>query len=228
MKIIISNSLAATIDNINDILFYDRKISREDKKKAAEWLAGRVGLPRSYAGMAAPTEKDYQDGIRLFTGEKIKTRAATGHILGEESLRAILLLGIKTPTVKKAIRDSEKGIFSRLGYPDRRKGTYCCGPCSVAYWRQMQSGGLCDAGWNAKELKLGIQDLKRHRDDKGRWGRYPFYFTLLSLSELDIPSARTELRYAGKLLERLAKRKPSDDKTHRRRHELIRRALNLI
>ena len=37
--------------------------------------------------------------------------------------------------------------------------------------------------------------LKKSRDDKGRWGSFPFYYTILVLSEIDSPKAKAELKY---------------------------------
>ncbi len=49
--------------------------------------------------------------------------------------------------------------------------------------------------------------LPLHRDAKGAWHRFPFFFTLLALIEMSHPAALDELRYAlpecEKKLERL-------------------------
>ena len=44
--------------------------------------------------MFDPTNEDYTQGVRLFTGERISSRVATGHILEEEACRALLLLNV--------------------------------------------------------------------------------------------------------------------------------------
>jgi hypothetical protein len=64
--------------------------------------------------MFAPTSQDYAQGIRLFTGERISTRAATGHILGEEACRVILLLDVVAPEVDAAIARASQSMDRRL------------------------------------------------------------------------------------------------------------------
>jgi hypothetical protein len=53
--------------------------------------------------MFAPTEGDFAEGIRLFTGERISSGAATGHILGEEACRVLYLLNGSPARVRQAL-----------------------------------------------------------------------------------------------------------------------------
>ena len=122
MKLVNSGSLAKTIDNISNAVFINEKIKKEDRKKAAVWIASRQGLKRSYAGMFAPTEKDFQ-GIKFFTGENIKSGAAIAHILGEESLRALKILGLPNKTVKTAYVTANQNMTERI-LASKCKGRY--------------------------------------------------------------------------------------------------------
>jgi hypothetical protein len=106
--------LAATLDAINDALFFGRRIPKAEAARAARWLAGRQGLPGSYADMFAPTTRDYAGGIRLFTGERITSGAATGHILGEEACRVLLLLDAGGREVGQALRRASRAMDDRL------------------------------------------------------------------------------------------------------------------
>lgn len=81
-------------------------------------------------------------------------------------------------------------------------------------WRLANVGGLgdCDA-----TLDYMLNALPQHRDEKGAWRRFPFFFTLLALIELDLPRAQQELEYALPECERKRKRlKPGDDISLRR------------
>jgi hypothetical protein len=225
MELVNPHSLAETVDAINEAFFYGKPLSKADRDRTAKWIADRQGLPRSYAGMFAPTDLDYKNGVKLFTGEKVSTGAATGHILGEEASRALILLGVNAPEIRQALSRAGEGILSRLASFDRIAGTYCCGTCTCSYWRHLAAGGLRNA---ERELAAGIGDLKRHRDGAGRWRRYPFYYALLALSEIDLTSAARELRYAGPVLERLAARTPRGDKYGIRRRDLVERVLDRI
>jgi hypothetical protein len=73
MKIVNPNSLAATIDAINEAYFFEKPLPKSQKEKAAKWIANRQGLPHSYRGLFAPTERDFRQGFKLFTGERVRT-----------------------------------------------------------------------------------------------------------------------------------------------------------
>ena len=109
MKLINQNSLASTLDSINDAFFYNQPLSKSERVQAAKWIASRQGLPGSYANMFAPTTKDFQAGLTLFTGEKITTRAGLSHILGQESCRVLLLLNVTSADVKSALEKETAG-----------------------------------------------------------------------------------------------------------------------
>ena len=106
MGILVRASLGETIDRLNEAFFYDKKLKVSEKKEVAEWIAGRSNMPRSYATLPAPTEKDYKTGFRVFTGEKISSGAGTGHIIGEESLRALILLDEEASRWRRSLETS--------------------------------------------------------------------------------------------------------------------------
>lgn len=230
MTIIHPNSLAATIDMINEKIFFNQPISGSEKKEVAAWLASRQGLPGSYANMFAPTGSDIKEGFKVFTGEPVKTRAATGHILGEETCRALILLGVKTPEAKKALVSATEGIESRIldsvsrGY---QVGTYCCGICTASFWRHLAVGGMNQLDQD-KWFAAGMKYLNSMRKGDGEWSRYPFFYTLSALSEIDTPAAVKELKYAAPRLEQYLKRATEKNKYSKRRKMLAERVLNKI
>jgi hypothetical protein len=226
-------SLADTLNAVNDALFFQRPIPAAEKKHIAHWIAGRQGLPHSYAGMIGITERDRRDGGVLFTGERVKC-AACRHILGEESCRTLRLLNVADKPVRAALdrasesflrllHDYERGPDYRLG---ERLGTFCCGKCSVAYWRHLLAGGL-----DRQEARLaaGVRSLKAFRKGDGHWRVFPYHYTLLALVEMDSPEARAELKYAAPRCERAAKatRRPGDAYAVRRA-EVARRVLERV
>ena len=221
MKIIHTRSLAATVDAVNEAFFFGRPLSKSDRQQAAKWIAGRQGEAGSYAGMFAPTKKDFAEGLRLFTGELIKTRAGTAHIIGEEACRALILLNATGKDVADALSEATAGMLGRLR-KEIRPGMYCCGKCSCALWRHLSVGGLDKA---ERRLAAGVKTLKSRRDGNGRWKVFPFYYTLLALSEIDLPSAVSEMRYAAPSCERVLKQSPKDDGYAQRRRLLAERVL---
>ena len=106
MNLLHENSLGKTLDAINDALFFEKQIPQEEARRTARWIVGRQGLPTSYAGMFAPTSEDYNEGVRLFTGERISSRVGAGHILGEEACRALLLLDVGLGDVENALKQA--------------------------------------------------------------------------------------------------------------------------
>ena len=64
--------------------------------------------------MFAPTNEDYTEGVRLFTGERISSRVGTGHILGEEACRALLLLNVGLGDVENALDQAMRYMELRL------------------------------------------------------------------------------------------------------------------
>jgi len=219
------DSLTATLDAVNEAYFYGRPPSRSEREKVAKWISGRQGLPGSYADMFAPTKSDYAEGVRLFTGEKVKTMVGMAHILGEEACRALIVLDVALTSVKNALVRASKEMAKRLrqtDYPSYRPGMYCCGRCSASLWRHLAAGGL---EHGERYLAAGIKTLRSYRDGKGRWKVFPYYYTLLALSELDLPSAVREMKYAAPGCERLLKRSAKDDVFERRRRDLARKIL---
>jgi len=228
MGLVNKTSLAGTIDALNEAFFLGRALSRAQRQEAAEWIASRQGLPGSYAGMFAPTQKDQAKTFRVFTGEGGLGRAGMRHVLGEEACRALILLDVPDRKVRDALSRGSAGMIERMA--DRRNrasGTYCCGRCSAALWRHLAVGGLTGA---EQLLAAGLKTLKAHRDPAkpGRWRRFGFWYTLLALSEIDRPSARAELRYAAPACERALRRSATGDTYPQRRKELARRILALL
>lgn len=232
-------SLGDTLDAINDAAFFGRDVPLAARRVAALWLADRQGLPGAYAGMFAPTEHDYAFGALTFTGEPITSGAGTGHLLSEEACRALYKLGAESPEihaipeVQDALTRARRGIFRRLAESEIQgiwSGVYCCGTCSVALWRHLMVSGQEE---DERRMENGLLDLKRYRDGKGRWKRFPFYYTLLALGEMDLPGAKAEIEYAypviDRTLRRLIKTDPADHSKHDlRRQRVLERALEKL
>ncbi len=208
------DSMGDTLNAINTVLFYDLPISQEKRQEVACWVAGRQGLPHSYAGMFAPTAYDLSFGALTFTGEPVVSSAGAAHMLSEEACRILFLLDAPDlPEVALALKSARRALLRRLRESQPEgiwAGVYCCPTCSVALWRHLGASGDDD---DARRLENGMYDLKRRRDGKGRWRQYPFYYTLLALSELNLPAAWQELEYALPAVERALRRIEKTDPT---------------
>ena len=217
MVIVDTESLAGTLDSVGDALFFGQAVPERERKAIGRWIAERQGKPGSYAGMFAPTSADLASGIKVFSGEMVRSRAGVSHILGQEACRTLILLGVEDTTVKQALDPATHGMLQRLRQTEGAgpvHGMYCCGICSVAYWRHVMVGGLdrCE-----ERLAAGMSVLKAHRIGDRRWRRFPLYYTLLALSELDLAPALDEMRRMAPLLERYVRRVGCSKFSQRRR-----------
>ena len=222
MNIVNHDSLSLTLDAVNEAFFYRKPLTQLQKEQVSKWIASRQGKPGSYANMFAPTGLDLNEGATLFTGERVQSRAATRHILGEEACRALIQLDVSITGVREALERASLGMISRL---TPKSGIYCCGKCTASLWRHLVAGGLEEP---QLRLETGLVFLKTRRDGKGRWRNFPFYYTLLALSEIDSPLAIEEMQYSSKVCERYLKRPSQDNGIDQRRRTLIERVLASI
>lgn len=219
------DSLADTLDAVNAALFSGQKITKTARAEVVGWIADRQGLPGSYAGMFAPTEYDYAFGTLTFTGEPVRSGAGTGHLLSEEACGVLYRLGVTTGEAREALKRARKNIFHRIEQAEvagKWSGVYCCGTCSVALWRHLIASQEPD---DERRLENGLIELHRYRDGAGRWKRFPFYYTLLALSEMNHPAARDEAQYASPVIERALRRLVKIDSENWSVHERRRKTV---
>ncbi len=222
-----TTSLSRTVDAINAAHFFGGKLAAAERGQAARWIAGRQGLPGAYGGTFAGFPSERSKGIILFTGEPIASASAR-HILGEEASRVLRQLRVRDFDVARAQEAADNGLMRCLEHAaedprNRNPGLYCCGKCSVGLWRNLLAGGL---DRREERLRRGASHLRSMRDGEHQWRRFPFWYTVLALSEMDTAEARTELKYAAPVLERAASRAVPSAVYGRRRYELAVRTLN--
>jgi len=213
-----NTSLAKTIDNCNDRLFWGKPIREDERFEVVQWISQRQGLPRSYSGTFAPTDQDLAQPLVLFTGEKVTTGAARSHILGEEATQLLHSLAGDDPAVKAVIGHAMGNFLPSVEdwycqHPSAT-GIFCCGTCTPAFWRNIGAGGLRE---KQEWLTNGIRILKTHRKEDHQWKRFPFWWTVYALISLDAPGVKDELSWVAPRLERSLKRQPSDFYGERRR-----------
>src|SRR5262249_17969059 len=179
-------SLSQTVDALNAAQFDGRALPAGERRQAARWIAARQGLSGSYGGTFAGFPSERSKGIVLFTGERIASASAR-HILGEEASRALRQLGVQDRRVTRALEGADDGLARCLARAaedarNRNPGLYCCGKCSVGLWRNLLSGGL---DRRDERLRRGVRHLRSVRDGEHGWGKFPFWYTVLALSEID-------------------------------------------
>ncbi len=207
-KTLVPHSLQETLWRLEEVRQGFRSKSAADVQQALQWVLTRQGLQGSYFNLFMPTKQDLSQRLRLLTGERMQSDAATRHILGEEALRTVIVWNLKSSTnVKGALKG-----FNDLLEAGGKNGRWCCYTCTIAFLRTLEVAK--PDKWD-EILERGLRKVKKSRTSDGRWHGFPFYYTLLTLSGMDTPSARAELRHATKIAERLLKRYQSDDRTSR-------------
>jgi hypothetical protein len=182
-------SLAATVDAVNESLFFGRPIPVDEASMVVDWLGARLGAAGSYRGLPALTPIDFAIGLSTFTGERLRTRASTAHVMGEEACTVMLRLG------GDCARDRLDRIGGFLTEIRHTNGHYCCGTCSVSLWRHLIARGDHDS------VRAGLSRLREHRKDGG-WSAYPFHYTVFALTEVQSDEAKEELAYAAPRIRR--------------------------
>lgn len=205
------DSLAETLWRLEEVRQGFRPKSTNRVEEALIWILSRQGLKGSYANLFSPTRRDIR-GVKLLTGERIDS-AALRHILGEEALRTVILWNLISSEAAKKAMNSFHELLERGGEVCARKsGFYCCYKCTPAFLRTLAVVKPDD--WSVT-LEKGVGNIKRERTPDGRWHGFPFYYTLLTLSEIDTLSAKAELRHASRVADRLLKRYKKEDRTSR-------------
>jgi hypothetical protein len=223
-------SLSKTVDAVNEAFFFGKTIPAADRRDAARWIAARHALPGAYGKLFGGFPSERESGIRVFTGERI-TSASARHILGEESCRALLLLASRDPKADDALAQATAWMINRvtqggLDSPSRNNaGNYCCGKCTVGLWRNVLAGGL---DRQSERLLLGLATLCARRDGEGGWKAFPFWYTVLALTEMDHQGARTELAYAADRIRAEASRSRGTSPYSLRRKAVARRAIETL
>ncbi len=221
------NRLGDTVNSVNTTFLTGGSIPPDDARAIARFIASRQGLPGCYPGLFAPMPGELDTPYVLFTGEPTSTGAAGRHILGEECLRILRILNYRDPDVTAAIDRAQTGFAAQLDHV-RSVGystdTYCCGKCTIAYWRTLLTNWLPDP---LPRIARGMPDLEACRLN-GKWRRYPFYYTVLCLTEIPIDIARNELDYIRPACERALKRQGKSSRYANARSIILHRALNAL
>jgi len=221
-KVLVPDSLQETLWRLEETRQGFRTETDANIREALRWVLARQGLKNSYRHLFAPTDRDLAQGLQLPTGERYHLRKAlTRHVLGEEAIRIVIVWELKSsPSVTEALKGFDS-ILERGG----NSGRYCCYTCTVSFLRTLRE--VKPEKWE-EVLERGLSHIRKARAPDGKWHGYPFYYTLLALSEIDTSSARAELRHASKTAEKLMRRYRADDRISRFRRLGLEAAVNAV
>jgi hypothetical protein len=169
------------------------------------------------AGLFQPTTADYEER-RLVTGERLRTKLATVHIMSQEAARVLHILGGGNPTVAAAVRLASARLSGTCYGGLQRCTIGECAASFIGYVRFLKAvlgdSAIPDITWRLKTLA-------EHRDGRGRWRRFPPYYTMLVLSEMGLPAAQDELTYAKTLWSPGTRTAPVEEPYAERRSRLL-------
>jgi hypothetical protein len=221
MAIVCPVSLAGTLDSAAEAFFYQKSIPPSHRQETASLLISRQSHSGSNAGFFIPFTAETEARSRLFSGEQISTEFARSHIQLIESARVLNLLGMDNQAVTQSIRSADQRMSAYCYTKFCTKGE--CKSLSIAYMRYLAS---CDVKEVITRLDSLLSKLTSQRDGKGKWIGFPYYYTLLMLSEVDDPLATIELQYAAPLCEKRRGQIKSADPISIRRQAIITKALS--
>ena len=213
----VRESLAATVDRVNDRLFRGGGIEGDEAGRVIDALLARRVLDGSRAGLFEPSDKDASKPVRLFTGERVHTKLALRHVLSLEAGRILHLLDGDREDVQAAV-DGLLTVSWRTCYGKDHCIIGECAYSSIAFLRLLASLERPEhTDWIEEHIDL----IRHHRDRTGRWDRFPFHYTALSLVEANTLSAHRELDYADQALRRSGRRGRGDRQAEGRRRGLL-------
>lgn len=196
-----------------------------DIMDALKFVASRQGIKGSYRGaLFAPLPDDRSLGLLTPTGENASpSGAAVMHVLGEEAAGLLAKQGETVGYDYEAVWDMIGSRFG-CGFTAGEAGgaRFCCKRCSVAWWRAVSAGK--PAEWE-EILATAVTMLTADRQSGSRWQHYPFYYTVLTLTEMPIPEATSELKAVRPAIERAFSRLTVNTTADYFRHKALRTAL---
>lgn len=221
MIIVRPASLAATLDSAGEAFFYQKPIPIAHRNETASMLICRQIHSGSNSGFFIPFTAEKEIPSRLFSGEQLYTDFARRHIQLIESARVLKLLGVDDYAVTQSIRVADQRMITSCYSRFCSKGE--CKSLTVAYMRYLSLNNSSDSGAHLNSL---LTKLAGQRDGKGKWGGFPYFYTLLMLSEVDDPLAFQELKYIAPLCEKQLGQIWSIDPISKRRQEILTKVLS--
>jgi len=159
--------------------------------------------------------------IRLYTGERLRTKLAIRNVSSIEAAHALLALDPKSPDVTAAVRRTAEWLQCTC-FALRHCVIGECAHSFASYLRFLQLHSPSE-----HDIARRLQVLRELRDGNGRWQRLPFYYTVLALADLPMEAARSELRYALPALERVRNRCKKNGMYEVRQKRLVERVFSL-
>jgi len=214
-------SLSRVIDRANDALIVGRTIPDEEKAETVSWLLARQVMTGRDIGSFEPTPEDLKGRAHLYTGERLRTMLAARNVLSAEAARLLVLFGGDDPLAHEGVERAA----SWLEVTCFVESDCAVGECAHSFVSHLRFLSVQEPRSASLVRRVGV--IRDHRDGNGRWDRFPFYYTVLALSEIVGDAARSELRYSVPAIERARPRSSQNQTFDARRRALLDRIIAL-
>ena len=215
-----STDLRTTLDAVDDLLFYHTPLPQPECEAYAMYILSCQVPGGAKAGMFNHGSPDGDNAPRLFSGERLYTQLAARHTLLIDSARLLTRLQVINRAVTQALELAKQKMEARC------YASFCAvGECRHLTIAFMRYSIACSIPGNGQRLDSFFNRLATHRDGQGKWGSFPFYYTLLMLSESDSPHAAEERLHAAPACAVLLERPWKDDPISRRRKTILERTI---
>jgi hypothetical protein len=209
-------SLFSTIDAAAEKLFHHESFTNTLRNEIVALILSRQCQTGANAGFFLPFTAESEAKVKLFSGEQLKTSLAQNHVPMVEAVRILKLLAPQGYASTQAIQLTNQRMEKMCYSSFCAKGE--CKALTIAYLRYLSLDGTENS---AIRINSHLDSLASHRDGKGKWGGFPFFYTLLMLSEITLPLAVQELQYTSPVCIKLKAQNWPGDPISKRRQEII-------
>jgi hypothetical protein len=222
MMIVHPTSLSDTLDSAAEIIFNQKTILPSQRSDLAAMLTSRQIQSEPNSGYFLPFTSESGTQATLFTGEPLHNEFASHNIQLIEAARLLVLIAIDDPDSVRSIRLADRRMNMLCYSSFCAKGE--CKSLTIAYMRYLIASKTEAAAIRLDQL---LTKLAAYRDGKGKWQGFPFYYTLLMLSESKSHEAANEIEYSASFFNRLRKQEWSKERFSNRcqsiQHRIISR-----
>jgi hypothetical protein len=219
MNITDKGNLYKTITNAAMFLFNGGSYTPSENVILTRWILSHQNRYKGF--IFYPTQADRENGIRLFSGEKPKTKFLADNAVELETLRILALIQPEALEVQQVLQKANERLFRLCFANGCTQGE--CAHAFIAFMRYLTAYNV-----NGSSDKFGqtLKVLKRKRNGDGKWHDFPFFFTLLWLTDLPYSFAYDELSYSHDHCKRLlVKKQPAREQTDLVKEKILQKAL---
>lgn len=202
--ILIEESLIETLFRLEEAHYGLRSYQNQQIRKALDWLMPFLNIGNGQIKIDITAyDRRLTGGYRNSSGEYVRkkyVKLPTGEQKGNLSIQCIYQLltwGKEIPTVEEKAKNYFLNVYpAPYKKPNlAQSGRFCCNSCNILYQKTLK---LTDPDFYAKQEKAFMRNLSKTKSSTERWKGYPFYYTILTLKEIDSAATRNELRNAAK------------------------------